>query len=117
MTTLFRSSRNKRPTLVIVESLFLIVGFIFLGWAGYMTAQLFLFSSWQDYKFEQALQGQDTSVAGYLKYLAEGNIKHGDDEQPAIELPPPAQIPNSPSRRRAGNCSGTNSSAGSRFPG
>jgi sortase A len=96
VTTLFRNSRHQRRTLVIVESLFLIVGFLCLGWAGYMTAQRLLFSSWQNYNFEQSLQGQDTSVVGYLKYLSEGNIKHGDDEQPAIEPAPPAQTPTSP---------------------
>ena len=26
-----------------------------------------------------------------MKYLSEGSIKHGEDEQPAIEPPPPAQ--------------------------
>lgn len=96
MTTLFRNSRHQCRTLVIVESLFLIVGFLCLGWAGYMTAQRLLFSSWQNYSFEQSLQGQDTSVVGYLKYLSEGNIKHGDDELPAIEPAPPAQSPTSP---------------------
>jgi sortase A len=96
VTTLFGNSRHKRRTLVIVESLFLMAGFVCLGWAGYMTGQRWLFSSWQDYKFERALQAQDTTVVGYLKYLSEANIRHADDEQPALESPQPAQSPTSP---------------------
>jgi sortase A len=74
----------------------LIVGFICLGWAGYMTGQRLLFSSWQDYKFEQSLQGEPASVVGYFKYLAEGESKHADGEQPAIEPSPSAPPQASP---------------------
>src|SRR5207237_849904 len=51
---LFGSRGKRSRTLLIAEFLFLIVGFVCLGWAGYMTGQRMLYSSWQDYRFEQA---------------------------------------------------------------
>ena len=57
MTTLFVQPKGRR-TLVLVEILFMLIGFVCLGWAGYATAERFFYSSWQDYKFEQGLQGE-----------------------------------------------------------
>jgi sortase A len=78
---------------VFAESLFLIVGFVCLGWAGYMTAQRVLYSSWQDYRFEQSLQEEPTSLTGYLKYLSEGKSQRAESEQPAVEPAPPVKAP------------------------
>jgi sortase A len=82
--------RGRRRTLLVAEFLFLIFGFLCLGWAGYMTAQRLLDSSWQDYRFEQALQGEPASLTGYVKYVFEGNAPHAEGEQPAAEPAPAA---------------------------
>lgn len=99
MTTLFGSRRKRRRTLVFVRSLFLMVGFVCLGWAGYMTGQRLLYNSWQDYRFEQELQGQQSSLTGYIKYLAEGKSQRAEGEQPAMEPPPHAKAPAKPHAR------------------
>ena len=46
---------NSRRLLVIAEVLLLIVGFISLGWAGFVTARRLADNSWQDYRFEQSV--------------------------------------------------------------
>jgi len=76
---------------MFVELVFLLVGFVCLGWAGYMTAQRVLYNSWQDYRFEQSLQGEPASLTGYLKYLSEGKSQRAESEQPAIEPTPPTK--------------------------
>ena len=94
MTTLFVEPKGRR-TLVLVEILFMLIGFVCLGWAGYVTAERFLYSSWQDYKFEQGLQGERPGFVGYLGYLREGNkiVPHGEGEEPTAELAPaPPQV-------------------------
>ncbi|HYI92507.1 MAG TPA: class D sortase [Bryobacteraceae bacterium] len=79
----------RRP-LVMVEVLLLIVGFISLGWAGFATVRWMADSSWQDYRFEQALQGSKTSLYGYLKYvLTWKKPARPDTEQPAAEASQP----------------------------
>jgi len=60
-----------------------------------------LYSSWQDYRFEQALQGEKSTVTGYLRYLAEGNAPHADGEQPAVEPARAKQAPPPPHRKMA----------------
>lgn len=91
MTSLFAQKRRVRPALLFAEIFFLLVGFACLGWAGYMTAQRLLFSSWQDYRFNQALQSEEPTVAGYVKSLFEGVRPHGAGEQPAMTVAPSAK--------------------------
>ena len=85
MTTLFSSRRKRRKTLIVAESILLLLGFVLLGWAGYMTGQRFLYSSWEGYKFEQALEREDATLLGYFRYLLEGTRPHAEGEQPAPE--------------------------------
>jgi sortase A len=87
--SLFEQRKTNR-ILLLAEIVFMLAGFVCLGWAGYATAQRLLYSSWQDYKFEQSLQGERTTLAGYLKFLREGDkaTPHAEDEEPTAELVP-----------------------------
>ena len=86
---------NSRRLLVIAEILLLIVGFISLGWAGFVTARRLADNSWQDYRFEQSVQGSKTSLYGYLKYFLERKKpSRPETEQPtetadAVKRPAP----------------------------
>jgi sortase A len=73
----------------------MIIGFVCLGWAGYRTAERFFYNSWQSYQFEQALQGEQPTIRGYLSYLREGSkvAPHAENEQPAADLVPPPPRP------------------------
>jgi len=60
-----------------------------------MTAQGIASNSWQSYKFEQSLAGEEPSVTGYMRYLWKGGdtpTPHAEGEQPAVEdgTPPPS---------------------------
>lgn len=68
MTTLFNQPKGSR-TLLAVEILFMLIGFVFLGWAGYATAERLFYGSWQDYKFEVGIQRELPTLMGYLEYL------------------------------------------------
>jgi len=89
MTTLLNQPRGSR-TLLAVEILFMLIGFVFLGWAGYATAERLFYGSWQDYKFEQGLQAERPTLMGYLEYLRAGNktVAHPEGEEPTVELAP-----------------------------
>lgn len=82
-------SSKRGRALVAAEVLLLIVGFVSLGWAGYMTVQRIVYSSWQEYRFEEKLAGGKPTLLGYVRYLKEGDAPtpHGDGEQPAAEEP------------------------------
>lgn len=100
---IFHQSKAHR-TLMLAEIVFMLVGFLCLGWAGYATAQRLLYSSWQDYKFEQSLQGEKPTITGYLSYLREGNkiIPHAEGEEPTADLAP-APPPSPKARKLAHN--------------
>jgi sortase A len=87
MTTLFDQPKGSR-TLLVVEILFMLIGFVFLGWAGYATGERLFYGSWQDYKFDQGLQGERPTIMGYLEYLRKGNIAHPEGEVPTLSLSP-----------------------------
>lgn len=100
MTTLFEQPKKPKKTLLFLEIVFLLAGFIALGWAGYTAGQGYLYNSWQDYKFEQTLEGEKPSISGYLSYLANGATRpHDENEQPAVEAP----MPTKPTRKLAPN--------------
>ena len=73
---------------MFAEIVFMVVGFVCLGWAGYSTAQRLLYSSWQSYRFEQSLQGEEPAIRGYIGYLREGSkvAPHAEGEDPAVDL-------------------------------
>ncbi len=71
MTTLLNQPRGSR-TLLAVEILFMLIGFVFLGWAGYATAERLFYGSWQDYKFEQGLQGERPTSNGLPRIPSSG---------------------------------------------
>jgi sortase A len=74
----------------------MVIGFVCLGWAGYATAERIFYSTWQSYKFEQSLQGEQATIRGYLSYLREGSkvAPHAADEQPTADLvPAPPRLP------------------------
>ncbi|HYP05935.1 MAG TPA: class D sortase [Bryobacteraceae bacterium] len=90
MNTLFATSRHqRRRTLLIAEIALLTIGFVFLTWAGYMTARGIASNSWQNYRFEESLAGNQPSVTGYVKYLWSGDkgTERAGDEQPAMDAP------------------------------
>lgn len=95
MTTLFGRRRRPGRALMAAEIFLLLVGFICLGWAGYSTGERLLLGSWQDYRFEQALEGEKATLTGFLAYLRSGkaNAKHAPDEMPAAEVAPPPVAP------------------------
>lgn len=85
MITLFGSSNGPRRTLMLAEAALLFAGFVCLAWAGYVTAERILYSSWQDYGFEKALQGEKPTVEGYVRYLVRKDVKHPEGEDPTIQ--------------------------------
>jgi sortase A len=85
--------------LVLAEVSLLLIGFVAVGWAGYMTAQRLLYSSWQDYRFEQTLQGEEASLTGYVRYLFEGKSERPESEQPTADVAPPPAAPAPESRK------------------
>ena len=95
MTTLFSQPRESR-TLLAVEILFMLIGFVFLGWAGYATGERLFYGSWQDYRFELGLQGERPTLMGYLEYLRAGSktVAHPEGEEPTVELAPAPAQPN-----------------------
>src|SRR4051812_36901966 len=95
MTTLFGAARRRRKNLLIAETVLLTVGFLCLAWAGYMTAQGAASNSWQSYKFEQSLAGDEPSLKGYARYLFNGGEAppHAEGEEPAVEDGKPAPAP------------------------
>lgn len=93
MTALLGSRHTRRRRLLVAEIIFLIVGFVFLSWAGYMTAQSIASNSWQNYRFDQSLSGNQPSLTGYIKYVWDGDntTPHGSGEQPGMDAPVSAQ--------------------------
>jgi sortase A len=95
---MFLPSRPHRA-LIFAEIMFMIIGFVCLGWAGYATAQRVFYSSWQSYKFEQSLQGEQPTIQGYINFLREGSrtASHGEGEEPTADLAP---VPPRPPKAR-----------------
>jgi sortase A len=88
VTTLF-GSNGPRRTLLLAEATLLFLGFVCLAWAGYVTAERMLYSSWQDYRFEKALQGENPTLEGYVRYLVRKDAKHPEGEEPTIQTTAP----------------------------
>lgn len=99
MSTLFADRRSRKKTLLVAETAFLILGFVCLAWAGYMTAQSVAANSWQNYTFDQKLAGKESSVLGYVKHLWDGDkaTPHAEGEQPGMDEP--LKAPPLPSRK------------------
>lgn len=90
MSLFFRRNSRHQKTLLFLEVVLLLIGFVSLGWATYKTGQRFFYASWEDYRFDQVLDGKEVSLQGYLKYLYEGVKPHAPEEQPAAENARPA---------------------------
>jgi sortase A len=61
-----------------------------------MTAQSVASNSWENYRFDQSLTGQEPTLLGYMQYVWDGSkaTPHAEDEQPSMEAsPPPAKPP------------------------
>lgn len=82
--------------------MFLIVGFVCLAWAGYMTAQSIASNSWQSYRFDQTLSGSEPTMVGYVKYLWAGGKgpARAEGEQPAMQEPAAPAAPATRKYRR-----------------
>ena len=74
-----------RTTLRRSEYLFLIVGFLCLGYVGFTMAQAFVYQRYESYQLEQSILGQGATASGYLQSLL----------RPA-EPPPPVSIRQAP---------------------
>jgi sortase A len=101
VTSLFGARRRRRKTLILAEIVFLLTGFVCLIWAGYMTAQSIAANSWDSYRFEETLSGNQPTVWGYARYLWKGDkaTPHAEGEEPAMEEPPaPKAAPAPPAR-------------------
>ena len=48
-----------------------------------------LYSNWQDYRFEETLQGQNPTWQGYVRYLVRKDAKHPEGEEPTLETTAP----------------------------
>lgn len=107
ITLLETSSRQqRRKALLMAETALLLVGFVCLVWAGYMTAQSVASNSWQTYRFEQSLSGNTPSLVGYAKYLWSGDkgVQRAEGEQPGMgmeEPPPQSAAPSTRKYRRS----------------
>ncbi len=70
-----------RTTLRRSEYLFLIVGFLCLGYVGFTMAQAYVYQSYESYQLEQSIRGQGATASSYLRSLWR-----------ATEPPPPIPI-------------------------
>ena len=94
---------NSRRLLVIAEVLLLIVGFISLGWAGFVTARRLADNSWQDYRFEQSVDRSKTSLYGYLKYLLQRKKPSRPETEQPTETADAVKRPASKTRKLKAN--------------
>lgn len=56
-----------RTTLRRSEYLFLIVGFLCLGYVGFTMAQAYLYQSYESYQLEESIRGRGATASGYLQ--------------------------------------------------
>ena len=61
------SRRSRKKVLWWIESLFLIVGFVCIGWVGFNAAQTYFYQSYESYKLQRTLTGRESSISGYLQ--------------------------------------------------
>ena len=105
--SLFRGRRRQRGRVAIFAELaFLLIGFGLLGWAGFMTGQRILYSSWQEYRFAEELEGDRPTVRGYLRYVSTGSGSSSPaestvakEETPVAEQEPPKTAPSKQQKR------------------
>lgn len=65
-----------------------------------MTAQRLLYNNWENYRFEQTLQGESATVTGFVKFLFERESERAETEQPAAEPAPDAPPPKAAAKRK-----------------
>ena len=58
-----------RTTLRRSEYLFLIVGFLCLGYVGFTMARSYFYQSYESYQLEESIRGRGATVSGYLQSL------------------------------------------------
>ena len=56
-----------RTTLRRSEYLFLIVGFLCLGYVGFTMAQAYFYQSYESYQLEESIRGRGATASGYLR--------------------------------------------------
>src|SRR5450759_2059944 len=56
-----------RTTLRRSEYLFLIVGFLCLGYVGFTMSQAYLYQSYESYQLEESIRGRGATPVGYLQ--------------------------------------------------
>jgi len=70
------------------ELAFLIVGFVFLGIFGGQRLYDAFYQSYQDYEFNQSLEGKQATAAGYLRHKFGLETKETPAPSPSVSTPP-----------------------------
>jgi sortase A len=84
----------------VAECILLLVGLICIGWCGWSIADAQLYQSYEGYKLDATLRGEEASIVGYLRDL----ISKGRDD---ADVTTEAEVESSQDRERPAMVSGS----------